>query len=71
MNTKPKEPHDEQPDKEHNPNAGSDPSGEGPERATSEDKDLLAKANAAIKEALSSDNEIFLKASRQTCGGYQ
>ena len=71
MNTKPKEPHDEQPDKEHNPNAGSDPSGEGPERATSEGKDLLAEANAAIEKALSADSETFLKAPRQTCGGCQ
>ena len=68
MNTKPKEPHDERPDKEHDPNSGIDPSGEGPKRATSEGKDLLAKANAAIKKGLSTDSETFLAASRQTGG---
>ena len=68
MATKFRDPHHEQPDKEHDPTSAGDPPGERLERATSEGKDLLAKANAAIKKGLSTDSETFLAASRQTGG---
>lgn len=68
MDTRFRDPHHEQQDKEHDPTSADDPSGERLERATSEGKDLLAKASAAIKKALSADSETFLKASRQTGG---
>ena len=68
MDTRHRDPNHEQPDKDHDSDEGSDPSGERLKRATHEGKDLLAKANAAIKKGLSTDSETFLAASRQTGG---
>jgi len=45
-----------------------DDSGEDLERAKREGTDLIAKANDAIRKALSTDSATFLAASRQTGG---
>lgn len=59
---------DEQRDKAGPVDESPDDSGEHLARAAREGKDLIAKANDAIRKALSSDSATFLAASRQTGG---
>ena len=70
MDTKqrPRPQDDEHRDDDENIDANSDGSSEHLERAAREGKDLIAKANEAIRRALSSDSATFLEASRQTGG---